>query len=355
MPTERKRRTHIKLTSHPGGPAHVPIVWGAADPIDARARDRVHHRARAPERDRHPRRLLRRLPCPRGGRRRARSRRAGPTSPTPRPPIAIGPHPQWSDPERIVSLDPWGAVDRRGLRRTTSRAGYDIRPTIAVTKAHVDVPEIRGAIEAGRLRPDGVILRDSGAALVTKVAIEPVWHLPGVARRFGCTEADLRRTLFEETGRMFPELVTRGDLEVFLPPIGGQTAYVFGPIGRARRSVDPAHRARARRVQRLRRVRLGHLHVPPVSRARHRGVHPRRPGGRRRPHRVLPEGRARPRRGDQVPRLQRAQAPGGRRPRRAVLRPHRVRGRRAGHALPGADARRAPLARRAHHPPARCR
>ena len=27
---------------------------------------------------------------------------------------------------------------------------------------------------------------------------------------------------------MYPELVTRGDLEVFLPPIGGQTVYVFG-------------------------------------------------------------------------------------------------------------------------------
>src|SRR5262245_10860899 len=27
---------------------------------------------------------------------------------------------------------------------------------------------------------------------------------------------------------MFPELVTRRDLEVFLPPIGGQTVYIFG-------------------------------------------------------------------------------------------------------------------------------
>jgi len=27
---------------------------------------------------------------------------------------------------------------------------------------------------------------------------------------------------------MYPELVTRSDLEVFLPPIGGQTAYIFG-------------------------------------------------------------------------------------------------------------------------------
>jgi GTP cyclohydrolase II len=60
--------------------------------------------------------------------------------------------------------------------------------------------------------------------------MEPVWYLPAVARRFGCSESDLRRTLFEETGRMFPELVTRGDLEVFLPPIGGQTAYVFGDV-----------------------------------------------------------------------------------------------------------------------------
>jgi GTP cyclohydrolase II len=63
---------------------------------------------------------------------------------------------------------------------------------------------------------------------VTKAATEPVWYLPGVAKRFGCTESELRRTLFEQTGGMFPELVTRGDLDVFLPPIGGQTVYVFG-------------------------------------------------------------------------------------------------------------------------------
>src|SRR6185295_10209187 len=43
----------------------------------------------------------------------------------------------------------------------------------------------------------------------------------------GCG-ADLRRALFEETGGMYPELVTRGDLEVLLPPVGGQTVYVFG-------------------------------------------------------------------------------------------------------------------------------
>jgi len=51
-----------------------------------------------------------------------------------------------------------------------------------------------------------------------------VAHLTGVA------EADLRRTLFEETGGMFPELVTRLDLQVFLPPIGGTTVYLFGDV-----------------------------------------------------------------------------------------------------------------------------
>jgi GTP cyclohydrolase II len=63
---------------------------------------------------------------------------------------------------------------------------------------------------------------------VTKAAIEPVWWLPGVAKRFNVSEADLRRNLFEETGGMYPELVTRSDIEVFLPPIGGQTLYIFG-------------------------------------------------------------------------------------------------------------------------------
>jgi GTP cyclohydrolase II len=142
----------------------------------------------------------------------------------------IGPYTQWADPERIVSLDPFGALVAE-VYADLIQAGYDIRPTIAVTRAHIDMPEIRRAVEAGRLTPDGTILRASGAAVVTKVAIEPVWHLPGVARRFGCSEADLRRTLFEETGGMFPELVTRSDLTVFLPPIGGETAYVFGGVG----------------------------------------------------------------------------------------------------------------------------
>ena len=50
----------------------------------------------------------------------------------------------------------------------------------------------------------------------------------GIAQRFGTTETALRRNLFDQTAGMFPELVTRPDLRVFLPPIGGITVYIFG-------------------------------------------------------------------------------------------------------------------------------
>ena len=152
------------------------------------------------------------------------------------PTADIGPHAQWSDPARIVSLDPWGARIA-DVYSTFLAAGYDIRPTIAVTRAHIELPEIHDAIAAGRLRPDGRLLLASGAAVVTKAAIEPVWWLPGVAARFGVAQSELRRALFEETGGMYPELVTRSDLEVLLPPVGGQTVYVFGD---PRDLADPA-------------------------------------------------------------------------------------------------------------------
>jgi GTP cyclohydrolase II len=108
--------------------------------------------------------------------------------------------------------------------------GFDIRPTIAITRAHIHIPELREAVTVGRLRVDGTILRASGDVVVTKAALEPVWYLPGVARRFDIDENTLRRTLFEQTGGMFPELVTRPDLSIFLPPIGGVTVYIFGPV-----------------------------------------------------------------------------------------------------------------------------
>ena len=141
----------------------------------------------------------------------------------------IGPHPQWFDPEKIVSLDPWGHIAGEVFGEYRKK-GLDVRPTIAVTKAHINIPEIHEAMRAGRLKADGKILKDNGDVRVTKAAIDPVWYLPGIAKRMGVGERELRRSLFEHSGGMFPELVTRPDLKVFMPPIGGHTLYFMGDV-----------------------------------------------------------------------------------------------------------------------------
>jgi len=143
------------------------------------------------------------------------------------PTTRILPQPSWSAPGEIVSLDPWGA----GIGRYFGdflKDGYNIQPTIAVTQAHLQLPEIAEAIDLKRLEVDGDFVGPEADVAVTKVAIDPVWHLPSMAARFEIPEPDLRRVLYMETGGMYPELVTRPDLEILLPPIGSTTAYVFG-------------------------------------------------------------------------------------------------------------------------------
>jgi GTP cyclohydrolase II len=219
---------HIRLTSHPGsGKAHhFPINWGAGQ---ARERGPVIGSVTAA--------ADRNVIGAHGGSYsiyRALAVSSGELDPVARPDlrdtgpvIQIGPHPQWADPRSIVSLDPWGHRAVEDFRPEIA-AGLDIRPTIAVTRARLTLHELRDAIRFGRLEEDGEIVLKGGEVSVIKAAIEPVWFLPGVAERFGVTESALRRILFEQTGGMYPELVTRGDLHVFLPPIGGMTLYIFG-------------------------------------------------------------------------------------------------------------------------------
>jgi GTP cyclohydrolase II len=128
-----------------------------------------------------------------------------------------------------VSLDPWGALVATEFKEYLAQ-GIDIRPTIAITRAHINMPELSLAISEGRLKADNSILFSNGDVVVTKAAIEPVWYLPGIARRFGTDESKLRQGLFEHTGGMFPELITRHDIDVFLPPIGSITLYMFGDL-----------------------------------------------------------------------------------------------------------------------------
>lgn len=229
MNSNGKVSNHIVLNSHPsGGHQPVPIQWGAAT-----AEDRGPVVA---------------TPAGSGFRNaigshsgsysvyRALAVAAGSLDPLHKPDLTntapalkIGPFPQWSDPSRIVSMDPWGHIVGQSFSKHLDD-GLDVRPTIAVTRARLRVPEFESGGFGLGLEPDGSILLNSGEVNVTKIAVEPVWYLPGIAARFDTDESSLRRSLFEQTGGMFSELVTRADLHVFLPPIGGITAYIFGEI-----------------------------------------------------------------------------------------------------------------------------
>ncbi|CCE34352.1 uncharacterized protein CPUR_08284 [Claviceps purpurea 20.1] len=121
------------------------------------------------------------------------------------PAAQIGPFPQWGDPRKIVAMDPWGHLTPWIYKDIIDQEQVDLRPTIAVTKAHMRLPELEESVKRGRLVPDGkVCLNELGELAVTK---------------FGT---------FLESLRDSASLITRGDIKVFLPPIGGLTVYCFG-------------------------------------------------------------------------------------------------------------------------------
>jgi GTP cyclohydrolase II len=228
--TRSNRTDHIRLTSHPdpGAKHQFPIHWGADG-----ARQRgpiVGTVSRVGDRN---------VIGSHGGSYavyRALAVSAGALDPIRRPDLTnthpaakIGPFAQWRDARRIVSLDPWGHLVAETFGAEIAE-GLDVRPTIAITRARLDIHEIQDELTAGRLASDGEVVHKNGSISVVKVAIDPVWYLPGIAERFGTSEMGLRRALFEQTGGMFPELVTRLDLQVFLPPIGGTTVYLFGEV-----------------------------------------------------------------------------------------------------------------------------
>jgi GTP cyclohydrolase II len=223
-----RKPSHIILTSHQtqNSTTIVPIHWGAATPPErgpiigslrsAKYRNVIGSHAGS------------------YGVYRALAVASGVLDPTHRadltntaPVVQLGPYPAWNDPDKIVSLDPWGAAMPEAFAHWQSLE-YDILPTIAITMAHINIPELKDEIAQGRLQVDGTLLKADGSLVVTKAAIDPVWYLPGIAHRLGIDEWDLRTTLFQQTGGMFPELVTRRDLHVFLPPIGGTTVYIIG-------------------------------------------------------------------------------------------------------------------------------
>src|ERR1700747_1708577 len=140
------RVDHIRLTSHPDPNAKVrfPIHWGASSSYErgpiigtvSRPQDRnvigSHGDSYA---------LYRALAVSSGALDPIRR----PDLTNTHPAASIGPFPQWSDPEKIVSLDPWGHLVADEFKPEIQE-GLDVRPTIAVTRARLDLIEMRDAV-----------------------------------------------------------------------------------------------------------------------------------------------------------------------------------------------------------------
>jgi GTP cyclohydrolase II len=221
---------HIILTSHPSrlGQQALPIDWGNSDPLQrgpvvATVTNAAHRNVIGTHSGSYA--VYRALAVASGELHRSHRPDLTNTAPA----IEIGPYPSWFGSNQIVSLDPFGAMVGQAYQPMLTQ-GMDIRPTIAITKAHIQMPELQNAVSQGWIDEDGDIMKPGGELRVTKAAIEPVWYLPGIAARLGVDEDDLRYALFEQTGGMFPELVTRPDLKVFLPPIGNITVYIVGDV-----------------------------------------------------------------------------------------------------------------------------
>jgi len=104
-----------------------------------------------------------------------------------------------------------GHIVQTAYAREIDEDSLDIRPSIAITKAHLKMSELDEAVRKGTLEVEGKIVMKSHVlenvdgspsdaepgveVLVSKAGIEPVWYLPGVAERFGISESHCSRTL----------------------------------------------------------------------------------------------------------------------------------------------------------------
>ncbi|GKT50247.1 urea active transporter [Colletotrichum spaethianum] len=111
------------------------------------------------------------------------------------PAAKIGPFPQWGDPKKIVAMDPWGHLAPWLFKDIIEKQNE------CVFRVNTcQLPELEESVRSGRLAsvPDGkVCLNNLGELAVTKFAVEP--------------------------------LITRNDIKVFLPPIGGYTKAIRCP------------------------------------------------------------------------------------------------------------------------------
>ncbi|KAK2462691.1 hypothetical protein APHAL10511_005307 [Amanita phalloides] len=109
--------------------------------------------------------------------------------------------------------------------------GLDVRPSIAVTRAHMKLSELDEAAKRGDIKIDGKIVLESlplkNEDGSERRDVSPVWKCASAGGGGGRFESLLVAALFEETGGMYPELITSRHQNL-PPPIGGLTVYIFG-------------------------------------------------------------------------------------------------------------------------------
>jgi GTP cyclohydrolase II len=108
----------------------------------------------------------------------------------------------------ITTMDPFGM--------------HANRPTISATPACMEIPELQG-----KLKPDGKVVLDDYSINIVKVAVDPVWHLPSLASKLKVDEGELRDKLAKWTQN---DLLYDTTSDVYLPSLGGTTAYIFGDL-----------------------------------------------------------------------------------------------------------------------------
>ena len=343
---------HIRLTSHPGNgwPGRDSAALGSGRPGRARPCRGEPGRAAAPQRDR----LLFRLLCNLS---RARGGDAG-----------LGPRSSaGSDRHRAGGADraasAMGRSRRRSCRSTPgatssarcspSRSAPGSTPARRSRSptARIAMPELRPLARRRRLAA-----RRAGRCSTTARSASPRRRstrsgtCPGSPPGSASPRPICGAPCSRKPAGMFPELVTRPDLEVLLPPIGGTTVYFFGDVERI---AEPDTVIACRVHDECNgsdvfgsdictcRPYLVHGIEVCVETAQQGGVG------------IIVYNRKEGRALGEVTKFlvynaRKRQA--RRRPRRHLFPPHRMRRRRAGHAVSGADAGRVPLAR---HPPHR--
>jgi hypothetical protein len=138
--TRSNRTDHIRITSHPAPGARIdfPICWGATTahergPVIGTVSRPQHRNVIGTHSGSYS--IYRALAVSSGALDPIRR----PDLTNTQPAATVGPFPQWMDPNWIVSLDPWGHLAAEAFSKEITE-GVDIRPSIAITRARLDLP-----------------------------------------------------------------------------------------------------------------------------------------------------------------------------------------------------------------------